>query len=110
MDRAVLINELKYIFAEINANYVRYPKVWLSEENYGGLYRSGKYILNAIAEHSIKSYTPEIRYLIDLLSDKLGKDQWSYISEVSVFLENEDPFSNKEDILLYDNGLSNKAA
>jgi hypothetical protein len=110
MDKKVFIVELKDIFSAINQKEKRYSRVWLSDENYGGLYYSGKYVLNAIAEHHIHEYSPEIRYLIDLLAEKLGNEKFSLIDRVAVYLDSEYVEMGRDDIMLYGDEVSYKAA
>lgn len=110
MDKAVFIKELREIFLDINQKNKRYSKVWLSDMDYGGLYPSGTYILNATAEPHIDEYSPEIWYLIDLLTEKLGSQKASYINRVAVYLENDEAYPSKHDIIIYNDEVVDKAA
>ena len=111
MERPVLIKGLKDIFADINKENKRYTRVWLTDMDYGGLYHSGDYILCAIAAPHIRSFSPEISYLIDLLAEKLGQEKFSYINKVVVYLANERfENSDRDDIIIYSDELVSQAA
>ena len=111
MDRSILIKQLKDIFIAINHSEKRYTRVWLTDMDYGGLYYSGQYILCAIAAPHIRVYSPEIRYLIDLLSEKLGKEKFSLINKVVVYLDTEQVYNtDRDDIILYNDEVASQAA
>ena len=110
MDKSVFINELKDIFNTLNKNEHRYSKVWLSDENFGGLYYSGKYVLNLRAKHKIDSYKSEVGYLIRMLREKLGIEKAAYIFNMEVFEEKEYAEPGRDDIILYTDEVAYKAA
>jgi hypothetical protein len=110
MDKAIFISELRDVFSNLNKKEKRYSKVWLSDENFGGLYHSGKYILNVKASHHLKEYSPEIRFIIDLLDEKLDREKVSYIFNLEIYNENEEVRPDSDDIILYNDEVSYKAA
>ena len=110
MDKAVFIKELRDIFADLNKKDKRYSKVWLGDEDFGGLYYSGKYVLYLKAEHKLGRYKSEVSYLLDLLDKKLGKEKAAYISSLKVYDENEQVHIDRDDITLYNDEVSYNAA
>jgi len=110
MDKSIFINELRDIFSTLNKKEKKYSAVWLSDENFGGLYHSGKYVLNLKANHEINGYKSEISYLLNFLRGKLDSEKLSYIFNMEVFNENEEAHPDKDDIILYTDEVSYKAA
>lgn len=110
MDKAIFVNELRRIFADVNKEDKRYSKVWLSDENFGGLYHSGKYTLYLKSEHKIPRYKTEVSYLIDLLDQKLDKEKSSHIFSFKVYDEDEYASPDRDDIILYNDEVSYNAA
>jgi hypothetical protein len=53
MDRKALIKRLNHLFCDLNRAGKKYTEVWLSDVDFGDLYRADKYILNVKAEHAI---------------------------------------------------------
>jgi len=110
MDKAVFINELRNIFLELNQKEKRYSKVWLGEPDFGGLYYSGKYVLNLKMAHQIDRYKPELRFIHDLLDEKLGKAQDPYIYHLYLYNENEYANLDRDDIVIYNDEVATQAA
>jgi len=110
MDKAVFINELRDIFSNLNKKEKRYSKVWLSDEDFGGLYYSNLYKLYLKSEHKIDRYKSEISYFIDLLDKKLGKEKLPSIFTMKVYDENERVSPDRDDIILYSDEVAYKAA
>ena len=110
MDKAVFIAELKNLFSSINQSEKRYSKVWLSEPDFGGLYYSGKYILNLKVAHQIDRYKPELSYIHSLLDEKLGKEQDAYIYHLYLYNKNEYDGPDRDDIVLYNDEVTYMAA
>ena len=110
MDRAILIKNLRKIFSELYQVEKRYYKVWLSDVDFGGLYYSGKYILNLKADHQLGSYKSEISAILDLLVNTLDDEQMQYIFNLKIYYKNEFSTSNKDDILIYEDELLSEAA
>ena len=84
MDRKILIENLNKVFCDTNKERKRYSRVWLTDADFGGLYRSGKYVLNVKAEHEIENCYDEISDILDLL-DKVAKEELRYIFRVVVY-------------------------
>ena len=99
MDKAVFVRKLKNIF--LNLEDKKYSKVWLSEANYGGLYRSGHYLVNL---KFLPDFNEEITYIsktVHMLFDKLDKEQITYVERVAAHPSYEDYYSEPNDIVLY---------
>lgn len=73
MDQTAFIKTLNSIFCETNQNDKKYSEVWLSEADFGGVYNSGKFVLNVKAEHRIPACDDEIFAVIRLLQEKAPK-------------------------------------
>lgn len=101
MDKAVFIKKLRDIFFNLNKDEKKFSKVWLSDMDFGGLYHSGKYILNLKADHQINSYKTEAGFILDLLNEKLDKEQNSYIFSLKIYYEPEYASPDRDDIILY---------
>ena len=110
MDRSVFINEMKELFSELNRKENLYSKVWLSDENFGGLYHSGMYILNLKSKHKINGYKSEVSFLNNVLNGKFGKEKGAYIFNLEVFNENEFAYPDSNDIILYSDDVVTNAA
>jgi len=110
MDKAILINELKRIFAALNQSDKRYSKAWLTDMDFGGLYRNGKYVLHLVAEHKLNGYKSEFSFLLDLLDEKLCKEKASYVYHIKLYDENEEVYIEKDAIILYNDEVSYNAA
>ena len=82
MDKAVFIKELKELFIKINKQNKKYSKVWLSDANFGGLYYTGKYILNIKSENHLDVLFPETLSIATFLHDTLDKEKYEYIFRV----------------------------
>jgi len=61
MDTKTLITKLQGFFCDISKRGKVYSKVWLDEADFGGLYHSGKYILNVKAHNKIDNIYSEIK-------------------------------------------------
>ena len=110
MDKTAFLTELRNIFLALNKLEKRYTRVWLTEMDYGGLYYSGTYILNVITCPNTEEYSPEIKFLINLLSTKLGDEKFALINRVAVYLADEYTHFSKDDIIIYDDEANTKAA
>lgn len=84
MDRKTLIANLNKSFCDLNKKDKKYMCVWLSDEDFGGLYNSGKYVLNVQAAHEIGECSSEIKFIIDYLS-QVAKEELKEIIQVSVY-------------------------
>ena len=101
MDKAVFIEELKDLFCDEDKHGRRYSKVWLTEEDFGGLYNSGKYVLHVKAEHQLDECNPEIRYVIKLLTERFGREKMNLIRTVSVYNANEEVHCDSYEIVVF---------
>lgn len=84
MDRKTLITNLNRVFCDLNKKDKKYTCVWLADEDFGGLYNSGKYVLNVQASHDIGECSSEIKFIIDYLS-AVAKEELKEIVQVSVY-------------------------
>lgn len=102
MDRKTLINKLNAVFCDISKADKRYSEVWLSDVDFGGLYKSDQYILNVRVEHNIDNCTEEIFTVVDILFEK-AKEEVAFIWRVAVYANN-DQFAHCEAplMLVYD--------
>lgn len=98
MDRKVLIANLNRVFSEYNKSKKRCSEIWLTEEDFGGLYYSEKYILNVKVEKQFKinSTAEEISEILSLLDEK-AKEELQYILRVAVFKTSTTIFSDVHD-------------
>ena len=84
MDTKILITNLNHLFCEIGKEGKLYSQVWLEDADFGGLYRSGKFILNVKAHHKIDNCNSEIKDIIQLL-DKRANEELKHIWRVAVY-------------------------
>src|SRR5262245_54716434 len=89
MDTKTLIKNLHDIFCRIDKKDKKYSCVWLEDADFGGLYHSGKYILNVQAQHNIENCSSEIMYIISFLS-KEAPEELKQIWRVVVYNEEHD--------------------
>jgi hypothetical protein len=101
MDTETLIGKLNDVFCENNKTEKRYSKIWLSEADFGGLYKSDLFVLNIKAEHQIDSCMAEIHSIIALLSEK-AREELKSIWRVAVYNANEQVHCWSGDLMVYD--------
>lgn len=100
MDKTTFIKEIKNIFLDINAKEKKYSRVWLSEANFGGLYRSGKYQVNVKPWHNSDNID-EGRNLIYMLHEKIDVEtRRKYYYMAQIHNENEEIYTEPGDIVL----------
>lgn len=96
-----LSKNLKDIFCAENQRQKKYSKVWLTEESFGGLYGSEKYVVNVKADHNIDSCNDEIKFIIKDLFKSLPKDEFSMIWRVIVYNSSDEIHCESDDIVIY---------
>jgi hypothetical protein len=101
MDKKVLVKNLNHLFCNLNKEGKKYLEVWLSDIDFGGLYRSGKYNLNVKADHTIDSCKDEIREILAILDQK-AHDELQYIWSVAVYDSKDQVHCISQDLLVYD--------
>jgi len=101
MDTKALIKKLQDLFAERNNGEKRYSKIWLSEIDLGGLYRSPGFVLRLKAAFTIKDFFEETLEIIRLIRDKANEES-KYIPRVSVYDINEKAEPSDDDLLIYE--------
>lgn len=69
MDTRTLISNLNRIFCELSKQEKKYTLVWLEEEDFGGLYYSGKFILRVLAHQNIENCLCEISIITAHLAE-----------------------------------------
>lgn len=104
MDTKILIANLHTLFCdELKVIKKKYTKVWLSEPEAGGLYNSGKYVLNVMAEHEIENCNHEIRYVLKILNEKAKPELENILRVVVYHSEDEDDyFCKSEDLVVFE--------
>jgi hypothetical protein len=105
MDTKALIKTLHDVFCDNNKTGKKYVQVWLEEENFDGLYESGKYVLCLKAEHEIDSCLDETQEVINLLSEKTPKELES-IWRVTIFDMEDNIHCETDDLLVLDENNS----
>ena len=101
MDKKETIkNKLNTIFCDANQERKKYLEVWLSDVDFGGMYRSDKYVLNVRAAHEIDGCKEEIDYIIALIDNK-AKEELQNIWQVRVFDISDNVHCASEEILIY---------
>lgn len=100
MDKATFIKEIKNIFLDINAKEKKYQRVWLSEANFGGLYRSGRYSVNIKPVRNLNETNDELKSLVYKLHDKLNDEKRKYLYTIKIYDVNEDVYNEQGDIML----------
>jgi len=83
MDKKTLIKKLNKTFSDIILGGKKYAEVWLTEMDFGGLYRNGTYVLHVRPEPKAESYIQEIHDILSTL-DREAKDTLPYISTVKI--------------------------
>lgn len=94
-------NKLKDIFCAENKIDRKYSEVWLSDVDFGGLYRSDKFVVNVKAEHQISSCNLEIKHIVTNLFKQLSKEELSLVWRVDVYNSDERIHCQSEDIPVY---------
>jgi hypothetical protein len=105
MDRKVLIKNLNNLFCNLNKQGRKYSEVWLTDLDFGGLYQSGKYILNVKAHHKIDSCSDEIREILGIL-EKEVHSELQYIWSVTVYDANDQIHCISSDSLVFEEGTA----
>jgi len=103
MDRKVLIASLNNIFRDFNRKKKKYSEIWLTDDDFGGLYYSGNYILNlkSAEENSTSSYRKKIEEVLSLLDEK-AKEELQYISKVKIYNHTDQVAIESEGKLVYE--------
>jgi len=101
MDTKALITKLHDVFCDKNKEGKKYVQVWLEEENFDGLYKSGKYALCLKAQHDIDSCLDETEDILNLLSEK-AKDELEFIWRVIIFDMEDNIHCETEELLVLD--------
>ncbi|MEO6453442.1 MAG: hypothetical protein ABIN97_05185 [Ginsengibacter sp.] len=103
MDTKSLIANLHSVFCEFNREKKKYSEIWLTEADFGGLYNSGKYVLNLKAEHDyyIDSCGHEIEEILTLLDQK-AKEELQFIWSVDIYDSDEEIHCQSMDTLVYE--------
>jgi hypothetical protein len=70
MDQKTLINKLNTVFCRKNREDKKYSEVWLSDVDFGGMFDSGKFVLNIKAEHTIDNCNDEIFSIVNMLNSE----------------------------------------
>ena len=105
MDRKALIKKLNSLFCDLNKAGKKYTEVWLSDVDFGDLYRADKYILNVKAEHAIDACNDEIKEIL-LILDKNAREELQYIWRVAVYDANDNIHCIGDELLVYDEATS----
>lgn len=102
MDLKTSIKEkLNSIFCDINKKDKKYSEVWLSDMEFGDLYKpANKFILNVKAEHIIDGCKDEIDFILDLLDEK-AKEELQSILLIRVFDTSDEIHCASDEILIY---------
>jgi len=103
MDTKTLITNLNKAFCDLNKQQKKYSSIWLSDVDFGGLYHSGKYILNlkAESEFEIDSCGDEIEEILVFL-DKNAKEELIDIWKVEIYDANDEIHCESDDIIIYE--------
>ncbi len=101
MDKRETIRiKLNSLFCDINKQGKKYAEVWLSDIDFGDLYKADKYILNVKAEHVIDSCKDEIDEILELLNKKANEELQS-IWQVRIFDTTDEVHCASDEILIY---------
>lgn len=100
MDKKEIIENLYKVFCNSKKEGKVYSEVWLCDEDFGGLYHSGSYVLNVRVNHQIDDCSDEIKEIVEMLAEK-AKSEFSFISRVDVYSEDENIHCSSEDIRVY---------
>ena len=82
--------KLEKIFCDANKADKRYAEVWLTEEDFGGLPDSEKFVINVKALNEIESCNKEIKYITTELLAGLTKEEISMFWSVNVYNSNDE--------------------
>ena len=104
MDARVFIKELKNMFITVNEQDKRYSKIWLSEPEFAQFLPSVRYVLNVKTKKHIDSSYSELKYVQDILWNKLKLKKNKFLFNVDVYNDNERIPEDRNDIVLYDDG------
>lgn len=108
MDKKETIkSKLNTIFCDLNKSDKKYLEVWLSDVDFGELYRSDKYVLNVRAAHNIDGCKGEIDYIIALLDTK-AKEELQSIWQIRVFDMSDEIHCASDEILVYSEDIACK--
>ena len=83
MDKKTLVKKLNKVLGEMVLQGKKYAEAWLTEMDFGGLYRNGTYRLHVRPEPKAESYTKEIQDILDALN-RDAKDTLAYIWTVKI--------------------------
>lgn len=96
-----LQQKLHQLFCKENKTINKYASVWLTEADFGGLYKPNKFVLNVKAEHHIESCNDEIKHIVSRLFKNLDKEERTFIWRVVVYNVDEQVHCTSDDILVY---------
>jgi hypothetical protein len=103
MDTKTLITNLHSLFCNEIKGKKKYTKVWLSEPEAGGLYNTGKYVMNVMAEHEIETCNGEIRYILGILNEKAKAELQDILRVVVYHTEHgDDYYCRSEDLMVFE--------
>ena len=94
-------SKLKSIFCGQNNGRNKYSEIWLSEADFGGLYKSDKFILHVKAEHDIDSCNNEIKDITSVLFAKLTKEEFSLIWRIVVYNSFEQVHCASDELMVF---------
>jgi len=77
----------------------------LTDEDYGGLYHSGKYILRVKTVRHLDEFSPEINFMINFLGTHLDSEKMSYLFNLYIYNDNEDVRPDRDDITIYNDEI-----
>lgn len=105
--RAIIKNKLNEIFCDLNKGGRKYLEVWLSDVDFGELYKSNDYVLNVKAAHEIDGCKDEIDFILKLLDEK-AKEELQSIWQIRVFDTSDEVHCASDEILVYSEETSCK--
>ncbi len=107
MDTKLLIKNLQSAFCDFNSNIKKYSEIWLTDADFGGMYASGKYILNLKAElgYDIDSCGQEIDDILTFLEQKT-KEELQFIVRVDIYDSEEEIHCQSHELLLYNESIA----
>lgn len=100
MDTKALVRKLNRVFCDANQKDRKYAEIWLSEVDFGGMYKSGDFVLHVKAQYQLEYCFKEIKVIFDLLSER-AKDELKLIWRLSVYNADEQVQPECGDILVY---------
>jgi len=104
MDKKALITKLHDTFCELSKEGKVYSKVWLEDADFGGLYSSGKYILNIKAHHEIDQCSDEIDFVVDALYEK-AREELLFIYRVKVHHGDDEEVCNSSNVVFEESNI-----